>query len=135
MEEHLFLAELFQTALEYDQVRISELACMEAAARRFQLIEEIYSLSLSSADAGATSGNLDERSLFLGQARGRGAALVSPELEQWVATELQARSAVQKERRKAREERALARDAGPPLPPPADHPPAGRGGRGKHGTR
>ena len=54
---------------------------------------------------------LDERRLFLGHARSRGHALVVPQLERWVATKLAEESAVLKERRKGREERALARGA------------------------
>ena len=44
----------------------------------------------------------------VGQERGRGRALVAPALESWVATKLAEDAAVLKERRKAREERALA---------------------------
>ena len=41
--------------------------------------------------------------------RGRGGALVCPELQTWVAERLQAEAAVLKERRKGREEKILAR--------------------------
>ena len=41
--------------------------------------------------------------------RDRGGLCISPELMQWLSAELQKESAVLKERRKAREERTLAR--------------------------
>jgi hypothetical protein len=113
VEDHLFLAEMFETAVCFDQLQVGELAVSEAAARRFQLWEEVYASSLMDADAGHSGAvHLDERALFLGRDSARGAAMVCPELEAWIASELQTKSAVLKERRKAREERVLARGGG-----------------------
>jgi len=110
VDDHYFLSELFEFACSYDQLNIGELLIFEAIARRYQLWEETYSAALQAAEAGPEGSDwLDERHIFLGNERSRGHALVAPELEQWVATRLQAESAVLKERRKGREERLLAR--------------------------
>ena len=73
--------------------------------------EEFYSAKLEEAKtarrpAGVSRFESDERSIFLGQPRSRALALVSPELEEYVALHLKERASVLKERRKAREERA-----------------------------
>ena len=56
---------------------------------------------------------IDERRLFLGAERSSGHALIMPELETFIADQLQKESAVLKERRKAREERELVRGLTP----------------------
>ena len=96
-----------------DQLNVSECVVFETAVRRYQLWEEIYSSALAEADAGESSAEwIDERRLFLGMPRARSSALVSPLLEQHVASRLAEEPAVLKERRKGREEKQLAR--GPP---------------------
>lgn len=118
------LSDLMETAIVFDALNISELGCFEMVARRYQVWEEFYKDGLR---AGNTKGDLDvcldleEKDLFLGQPHARGAALVCPELEAYVAEKLRDRSAIQKERRKAREERTLQPS------------PKKRGGKGKHG--
>ena len=70
----------------------------------------MYSAALAEADAGNGAEEwLDERRLFLGQPRARAHALISPELEKHVASQLAEESAVLKERRKGREEKQLSR--------------------------
>ena len=82
----------------------------ESIARRYQLWEEVYSAALAEADAGNGAEEwLDERRLFLGQPRARAHALISPELEKHVASQLAEESAVLKERREGREEKQLSR--------------------------
>lgn len=110
----------------HDGLNIGEVMAYEAISRRFQLWEEAYSASLRESETGAAGAGdwLDERHLFLGGGRSRGHALVSPELEEWVADRLQKESAVLKERSKAREERVLARSGG-------GEPRTGRGANGK----
>lgn len=51
----------------------------------------------------------EDAHLFLGLTNARGGYRVSPQLQEWIASELQKESAVLKECRKAREERQLAR--------------------------
>ena len=73
--DHLFLSEILEQALAFDQLNASELCIFELVARRYQLFEEHYDNTFW----------MDERQLFLGQERGRGKALVAPALESWVA--------------------------------------------------
>ena len=114
VDEHQFLSELFEAAQVYDQLNGSELVCLEMASRRFMLWEECYSSLLQESELGADGASfLDERRLFLGSQRSRGKALVMPELEEYVSSKLEAESKILKERRKAREERALVREGAP----------------------
>ena len=77
--------------------------------------EEIYSASLRQAEVCDDQGDwLDERRIFLGASRSKGHALVCPELECHVASQLAAESVALKERRKAREEKeAIAKGEKP----------------------
>ena len=112
VDEHLFLSELLENMVCVDQLNAPELHIGEILARRFQLYEEYYGSTLQQSEGGAAAEIwMDERQLFLGQERGRGRALVAPSLEAWVATKLSAESQLLKERRKGREERALASGA------------------------
>ena len=113
VDDHLFISELLETTVCFDQLNASDLGAIELVARRYQLYEEYYGHSLRQSDGGTSAEIwMDERQLFLGWERGRGKALVCPELDSWAATKLQAESAVLKERRKAREERVLAAGGG-----------------------
>ena len=83
------------------------------AAGKYQMWEEFYAAKLEESESARIPGQSsrfqsDERSIFLGQPRSRALALVSPDLEEYVATNLKERASVLKERRKAREERATA---------------------------
>ena len=133
VDEHHFLSELIEQALAFDQVNGANLAFLETVARRYQLWEDIYSAHLATAESGDSSADwLDERRLFLGHSRSRGHALVAPALEQHVAAKLSEESAILKERRRGREERALIRgeaagEDGKDAPANA----RGRGGRKK----
>ncbi|CAK0838664.1 unnamed protein product, partial [Prorocentrum cordatum] len=95
VEERCFLRELFEIALS----------------------EEFYVEALRVAEAGDHGGQLGERRLFLGNRCSNGLAIVSPALEQHVATELQEESAVLKGRRKGlRSEAAGASQSCPRRP-------------------
>ncbi len=86
VDDHLLISELLKTALSYDQLNIGGLASFEAVSSRYQLVDEFYAGSLSTADGGPGADVwLDERKLLLGEDRGRGRALASPLLESWVA--------------------------------------------------
>ncbi|CAK0906122.1 unnamed protein product [Prorocentrum cordatum] len=89
-----------QELTTYDQLNAGELVVVEILCRRYQLWEELYASSLREAEAGQDAAPwLDERSIFLGQDRSRGSALVCPALESWVAEKLREESAILKERR------------------------------------
>ena len=126
VDEHQFLSECLEWGATYDMMNLGELLVFEHIARRYQLWEEVYASALREAESGEQGTDwLDERRLFLGTGRSHGSALVSPELEEHVSGELQKESAVLKEKRKGREERALAR--GSPLAVPGGSSGAGEG--------
>eukprot|EP00959_Pyramimonas_sp_CCMP1952_P468967 9494143-Pyramimonas_sp.AAC.1 len=66
---------------------------------------------LIAATAGGDSGHLDNDRPFMGEEGRHGRALVAPALESWISQKLSEESAVLMERRKAKEERQLARSA------------------------
>lgn len=89
----------------YDQLDITNIAAAELAIRQLQLLEERQ----LHAAAGGDSAAAEEQNLFLGSAAGHGAVVISPQLKPWISTEMAREASVLKERPKAREERALAR--------------------------
>ena len=108
--EHEIICRAFQLALGYDQLNIASLASFEVLARKIQLIEERHK-DRGQGNIDAIDGG-DDHFLFLGGGIGpmtRQNACVCPLLSEWVAEELRKEAAVMKERRKAREERNLAR--------------------------
>ncbi|CAK0825610.1 unnamed protein product, partial [Prorocentrum cordatum] len=106
-----FSGTLMEVALTIDQVQVCSLASFELISRRYQMWESARKDLLREVDAGSAGGDdwLNERSLFLGVKNLRSSAIAMPELEDFVARELPTRAAVLKERRKAREEAALAK--------------------------
>ena len=108
VEELGFLNEVLETSISRDALNIGELQCFELIARRVQLFEQQYAMALQEAhtkSSGVNSLEYDERNLFLGGVA-RGPALVCPALEKYVSVQLSEKSSLQKERRKAREERS-----------------------------
>ena len=131
VDERHSLCQLLEEATVTDQLNIGELETSEDVARRLQLWEEAYGARLRQAEAGDGGvGWLEERSLFLGR------GLVCSALESWVSDRLAAESAILKQRRKGREERALARGLGAPSEAgEKERPKGGRGGGGSGGGR
>ena len=101
--EHGLLCDIIELAVVYDQLDISSLASFELATRRVQMLEEAYA-------ANPKQPRFDSQLHFMGQ--GRRASAVAPSLIAHVASELRDEAAVAKERRKAREESALAAKKG-----------------------
>lgn len=129
--DDLFLNELVETAMCADRLNVANIQAFEMVSRRLQLWEEVCRQQLRAAENGdGWDPWLDERSLFLGQRKGCGYALVAPQLEAWVAEKLAQESAVIKERRKGREERLLALG----LQPPGGGSSSGAGGGGGEGA-
>ena len=89
----------------HDQLQVGALAGCEFLARQVQLVEEKWKDRI----LGKTDGDLASEAHLFGGMTARCTICVSPELSSWVALELSKESAVLKERRKAREERALAK--------------------------
>ena len=100
----------FETLVTYDQVDPSRLAACELGVRRIQMICDKWKHKLPAAGIGGTgSGDIFEDShLLLGTSETRGAVCLAPALQEWLGEQLAKEAAANKERRKAREERALA---------------------------
>ena len=110
IDEHLFLSEVLESCISFDQVNAGELLCMEHVSRRYQMWEEIRGSALREAESGRGADMLEERErYFRGVQLTRDLALVCPELTKWVAEEVKESSSVLKERRKARTEVASAK--------------------------
>ncbi|CAK0884493.1 unnamed protein product, partial [Prorocentrum cordatum] len=102
VEEHAYISEVLERACVFDQLNCSELETFEVLSRRYQLWEELYAPELPAAKAGEEGDGswLDERRMFLGSSRSKGAALVCPRLEGHAAGELAQESAILEEKRK-----------------------------------
>ena len=109
--EHLGLCKMFEIALVYDQLDLGSLASFELGARRIQAIHDKWKHKLpSQSGLGSTgaSGLDDDMHLLLGTSETRGNLGVCPALQSWLAEQSSKEASAAKERRKAREERALA---------------------------
>ena len=121
VSEHEAMMRALEFALCYDQLQAAELATMEVLVRRAQMVELKYRdrvVKLS-----PTGGVEDDEHLYMGTGLTRGLLMICPDLEDWVAGELQREASAAKERRKMREERGLVR-------PPPNAKAAGRGNKG-----
>jgi hypothetical protein len=103
--------------LQYDQLDVSNCAAAELICRNLQRIEEKHKDKMVSVSDDTLGG---ETALFMGMSQGSRAGLcVSPLLNQWAGKQMAEEALLTKERRKAREERALVRKT----------PGTGRGGK------
>ena len=98
MYEHETLSWCFDLAVGVDRLNIKNLECFEWLFRRLQLHE---SAVLESPGAPSYEGARH----FMGKGGRRGGALVSPDLQAHVASEVGKEAAIMKEKRKAREAR------------------------------
>ena len=104
---HLEFSKIFETALCYDQLEISNLASLELVARQLQLCEERHRDRILGTKPGQAAQH-DEHYYFTGMATTRG-LMVAPALSSWISEQIARENAIAKEKRKAREERGLAR--------------------------
>eukprot|EP00974_Lingulodinium_polyedra_P097645 9465705-Lingulodinium_polyedra.AAC.1 len=103
---HEVCCDILDALCSYDQLNAANLAAAEHAARQLQLVEEKWKdRTSSSADSQEQQ---QDMYLYAGRAT-RGNLCICPLLQEWVAAELAKEYSVAKEKRKAREERALAR--------------------------
>ena len=102
------LARIMEHAACYDQLNLFNLGCVEVMVRKLQMAEEKYKERLYH-NQGLGDNVGEDHHLFMGTQGTRGNLCVAPALQKFIAEELQKESAVLKERRKAREERSLAR--------------------------
>ena len=108
--EHEFCSRVLQLAVQYDQLNVSELACMELICRKLQMAEYRHRervLGLANGDE-----LLEDQHLYMGTGETRGMLMIAPALLSHVTEELHKEAAVLKERRKLREERASSRATG-----------------------
>ena len=109
--EHETAMRAVTAALEYDQLDAVNLLCLEHVMRRAQLVE-YYHKEKKRADGSSGSKvgiDLEEQAVFMGTQAMEGAIMIAPELIAWVAKEMERQSGIDKQARKAREERALRR--------------------------
>jgi len=103
---HELCCMLLEALCCYDQLNASNLAAAEHAARQLQLVEERHKDRV----VGSVESQDLHRELHLyagGSTRGN--LCICPALEEWISEQLRHEAAINKERRKAREERLLAR--------------------------
>lgn len=100
---------MLEAMCSYDQLNCANLASAEHAARQIQLTQERWK-ERATGSADAQEMHL-EFHVFAGTST-RGHLCICPDLTEWISDELKRESAINKERRKAREERALARSSG-----------------------
>ena len=114
MTEYSVLCRILELAITFDQLHITNLACMELVCRRLQLIEEKYRFRLPQIDGGAGAADPEnDHGLFLGLGSatmaGRSALMVMPALTSFIGEELAKEAAVSKGRVKAHELREQIR--------------------------
>ena len=116
MGEQETLCRILESMATYDQIDVFNSAAAEVVVRKIQLIEEKHRDRLLQHQGLVDQG--DDINLFTGAPGTRGGACVAPALQSWIAEQLAKESSVLKERRKAREERILAK--------PKKHPKGGQ---------
>ena len=109
---------LLETAVVYDQLNVADLASFEMLARSIQVTAYSFSERFE-----GTREDSFERGVLFGTGVGEGSLPICPKLKEFMAAELQKKNAVDKEKRKAQETRALLSTQG------------GQGGRGGRGGR
>ena len=101
----------------FDQLKVTELAAFEVVARQLQLLEErVYETrrptvptpkAKAAANSAGAAASATESGCFSGSGLSKANLCIAPKLLEYVADQMKAEAAVAKERRKAREERAL----------------------------
>ena len=108
--EHMLLCKFFEILFCHDQIDGTMISAAELLARRLQTLHEKWKHKLPNlgAGTGAVGSMEDDSYLLLGISETRCNLGVCPRLQQWLGEELAREAVAAKERRKAREERALA---------------------------
>ena len=102
---HDALCRILETAMCYDQLNGPCLASTELLCRQIQCIEERYKDKFYGGDAAGT-GSMEHH--LMAGIQSRSQLCICPALNDWLAYELR-KQTVDKERRKAREERTLTK--------------------------
>lgn len=103
--EHQGWCRVLDTAIGYDFLDLGALASMEIGARRIQMIHDKWKHKLPQYQG---ADGAEDLHLLLGTGETRGNLAMAPELVRWLGEQLSQEAVAAKERRKAREERALA---------------------------
>ncbi len=103
VDTHSMCCDLLQQMLCYDQLNVANLACAESIAWELQNQEERYADRVLGKDD-----HDEERSLYAGR-ESAGHLYICPALKKFVGEQLRTKNVIAKERRKAREERGLAK--------------------------
>ncbi|CAK0851969.1 unnamed protein product, partial [Prorocentrum cordatum] len=108
VQEHERACRALEELLCFDQCNGANLAAAELLARTIQVQQERYQ---DRSAGGTASGGHDsvDAHLFMGSELTRGGARACPLLQEWASLQLAKEQALLKERRKAREERELAK--------------------------
>ena len=101
---HESFSRMLELMICFDQLSVGALASAEFAVRQIQMVEEKWKEKI----LGAVPESMQESHLFSGTPT-RGTICVCPDLQEYVSKELAKASSILKERRKAREERTLAK--------------------------
>ena len=104
--QHEAYCRAVELMVTFDQLSVGSLASAEFLCRQIQMQEERWRERAN--NAGDTAGSLQDAHVYAGLAT-RGNICICPLLQEYVSDELKKETAVAKERRKAREERALAK--------------------------
>ena len=107
---HMLICKFFEILVTQDQVDVSMLAACELLSRKCQMIHERWKHKLPNLSVSSDSkSTMEEDSyLLLGTSETRANVGVCPALQTWLGERLSKEALASKERRKAREERALA---------------------------
>ena len=108
--EHEVLSMILHHSVTWDMLQPGNLAGLEVAARRMQLIEEAVSEN-------PEKPSWDGARVYMGTDEGRGGSVMAPGLRSYVASELGKSAAIQKEKRKAREAKGKGRGGKNPAAP------------------
>ena len=103
---HDAMCRIIETAMCYDQINSPCLASMELVCRQIQCIEERYKDKFCGGDTAGT-GSLEHH--LMAGIQSRSQLCICPALNDWLADEIRKQTSVDKERRKAREERSLTK--------------------------
>ena len=108
MSEHQVLCKFFELVVQVDLLNVGKSTACELLARKIQIIHDRWKHKAPSFNAGNVAvGGDDDSFLLLGTHETRGNVGICPELTTYLGLELGKLANVDKERRKAREERGF----------------------------